>query len=274
MNAKLLISTLAATVLSAAVAGPALAIPGMVAGWDFSQYSTDGFLSLDEVTLSNTLSSNYSDLDPTNGAGAESAAFGTMHLDGQFGSTNTPLDFADPFVPSAAAGGSLTSNQGAPGGANFDSFTILLSEAQPFANPFAMSAVAAATVVFEANLVSVPEIGNDWSISFGARTFSGTSAIGIEFSTDGVTFNPFGSVNLTTVDTLFSVVFGGGPSEQAFVRLSFNPASGQPFIDNVAIGANLTTVVPEPAHGRPAPRRPGGSGADRPPPRLALVLRP
>jgi hypothetical protein len=42
MNAKLLFSTLAATLLSAAIAGPAAAI-SMVAGWDFSQYSTDGF---------------------------------------------------------------------------------------------------------------------------------------------------------------------------------------------------------------------------------------
>jgi len=245
MNAKLLISTLAATVLSAAVAGPAAAI-SMVSGWDFSQYTTDGFLSLDEVTLSNTLSANYSDLDPSFGAGAESAAFGTMHLDGQFGSTNTPLDFADPFVPSAAAGGSLLSNKTAPAGAEFDSFAILLNEGQPFANPFAMAAVAAATVVFEANLISVPETGDNWSVSFGARTFSGTSAIGVEFSTDGVTFNPFSSVNLTTVDTLYNVVFGGGPSEQAFVRLSFDPAEGQPFIDNVAISANLATV-PEPS---------------------------
>jgi len=245
MNAKLLLSTLATTLLSAAIAGPAAAI-SMVAGWDFSQYSTDGFLSLDEVTLSNTLDANYSDLDPTFGAGTESAAFGTMHLDGQFGSTNTPLDFADPFVPSAAAGGSLASNQTAPAGSDFDSFIVLGTEGQPFTNPFAMAAVAAATVVFEANLVSVPEVGDSWSVSFGARTFSGTSVIGIEFSTDGVTFNPFGSVNLTTVDTLYDVVFGGGPSESAFVRLSFDPANGQPFIDNVAISANLT-AVPEPS---------------------------
>jgi hypothetical protein len=244
MKAKLLLSTLAAAALTV-TASPALAI-SMVAGWDFSQYSTDGFLSLDEVTLSNTLDSNYSDLDPTDGAGAESAAFGTMHLDGQFGSTNTPLDFStDPFVPSAAAGGSLTSNKTTPAGADFDSFSILLSEGQPFANPFAMAAIGAATVVFEADLVSVPQIGSDWSISFGGKTFSGTSTVGIAFSTDGVTFNPFGSVNLTAVDTLFNVVLGTATSEHAFVRLSFDPSGGQPFIDNLAISANLTSV-PEP----------------------------
>jgi hypothetical protein len=217
----------------------------MVAGWDFSQYSTDGFLSLDEATLSNTLGANYSDLDPTFGAGAESAAFGTMHLDGQFGSTNTPLDFADPFVPSAAAGGSLTSNKTAPAGSDFDSFLVLSNEGQPFTNPFAMAAVGAATVVFAADLLSVPEIGDSWSITFGARTFSGTSAITIEFSTDGVSFTSFGVANLTTVDTLFSVAFGGGPSERAFVRLGFDPSGGQPFIDNVAISADLASV-PEP----------------------------
>jgi hypothetical protein len=246
MNAKLLISTVAAGVLSAAIAGPAAAV-SMVAGWDFSQYSTDGFLSLDEVNLVNTLTSNYSDLDPTFGAGVESAAFGTMHLDGQFGSTNTPLDFADPFVPSAAAGGSLLSNKTTPAGSDFDSFTILLNEGgQTFANPFAMAAVAAATVVFAADLTSVVEVGSNWVVSFGARTFSGTSTIGVEFSTDGVSFNPLAPVNLTSVDTLFSINLGGTETERAFVRFSFDPANGQPFIDNVALSADLTVPAPEP----------------------------
>jgi len=245
MKANLLLSTLAATVLSAALASPALAV-SMVAGWDFSQYFGDGALSIDGENLTNTLDANYSDLDPTDGAGAESAAFGTMHLDGQFGSTNTPLDFTDPFVPSSAAGGSLTQNLGAPAGASFDSFGILLSEGQMLANPLAMSALAVATVVFEADLTSVIDIGSDWSISFAGKTASGTSSVGIAFSTDGVTFNPFGSVNLTAVDTLFNVVLGAAQSDRAFVRLSFDPTAGQePFIDNVAISANLT--VPEPS---------------------------
>jgi len=246
MKAKMLLTTLAATAIAAVAASPALAATMMVAGWDFSQYSTDGFLSLDEVDLVNTLDSNYSEFDPTFGAGEESRPFGTMHLDGQFGSTNTPLDFADPFVPSAAAGGSLLSNKTFPPGADFDSFSILLSEQdQQFANPFAMTAVAAVTVVFEADLTSLPgtQLGTEWSVSFGARTFAGTSSIGIEFSTDGVTFNPFGSVALTTVDTPFNLIFGGAPSEKAYVRMSFNPVgTAQPFIDNLAITAN----VPEP----------------------------
>jgi hypothetical protein len=62
---------------------------GLVAGWDFSQYDNDPLsLSIDGgTTLTNTLAANYSDLDPTSGAGFDSAAFGTMFMNGLFGST-------------------------------------------------------------------------------------------------------------------------------------------------------------------------------------------
>ena len=126
MKAKMLLSTLAATALAAVVASPALAV-SMVAGWDFSQWAGDGFPSLDGENLVNTLDSNFSDLDPTFGAGTESAAFGTMYLNGLFGSTDT--NFGD-FIPSAANPNSLTSNLGAPAAPNFDSQIVLQSEGQ------------------------------------------------------------------------------------------------------------------------------------------------
>jgi hypothetical protein len=220
----------------------------MVAGWDFSQYAGDGFMSIDGgSSFANTLDANYSDLDPTLGAGAESAAFGTMYVDGQFGSTNVPVGTGnEQFLPSAAVSGSLASNLDAPGGvSDFDSFNTLLSEGQLSAESLAMIAAAQSIVVFEADLGSVPVIGSNWSISFGARTFAGTSTVGIEFSSDGVTFTPFGSQNLNTVDTLFTVNLGAA-TNHADVRLTFNPVGiNQPLIDNVAL--NATLAVPEPS---------------------------
>jgi len=63
--------------LAALVAGPSAAQSSLVAGWDFSQYAGDGFMSIDGgSSFTNTLPANYSDLDPTFGAGFDSSAFG------------------------------------------------------------------------------------------------------------------------------------------------------------------------------------------------------
>jgi hypothetical protein len=234
-----------ASLAASAVAGSAQAT--MIAGWDFSQYFGDGLLSVDGATFTDTLDANYSDLDPTNNAGAESAAFGTLYLNGQFGSTAVPVGSGTEQILPADLPGSLVSNLNAPlGGAGqpFDSLTILASEGQPFTNTLAMIANAALSIVFEADLTSVAPFGTDWSISFGGKTSSGGSSVGVEFSTDGVAYSPFGAVNLTTTDTLFSVNLGAAGTDRAFVRLSFNPAGNQqPIIDNVAVNA---TLVPEP----------------------------
>jgi hypothetical protein len=243
MKAKLLLSTLAATAL-AVTASPALAL-SMVAGWDFSQYAGDLFPSLDGADVVNTLDSNYSDLDPTSGAGAESAAFGTMYLNGLFGSTDT--NFGD-FLPSAANPGSLTSNSAPGAGAPFDSGILLQAEGQIAFNQLTMTALTASTVVFQADLTSVPQTGSDWTVTFGGRTSTGTSIVTVQLSLDGVTFAPAGTANLTTVDTPFSFAFGAGTSQNAFVKLSFvDPTASQAtFLDNVSISANLAQIVPEP----------------------------
>lgn len=247
---KRLVTSLTPLALAALVGSSAQAT--MIAGWDFSQYTGDGFMSVDGGgSFTNTLAANYSDLDPTFGAGAESTALGTMYVNGQFGSTNVAAGSGlEEFVPSAAAGGSLVSNLTAPGGiADFDSFTVLASEGQLSTESLAMIAAATSSVVFEADLSSTSQAGSVWSISFGAKMFSGTSSVGIEFSSDGVTFVSFGSVNLTTVDTPFNVALGADETSKAYVRLSFDPSgANQPFLDNVAINAaNLVAVVPEPS---------------------------
>jgi hypothetical protein len=227
--------------VAAFVSAPAQAT--MVAGWDFSQYLSDSVLSVDGAVYTDTLSANYSNLDPTFGAGAESTPFGTLFLDGSFGSTNVGAGSGtEAFVPTA---GSLISNIDAPGAIPFDSLTVLVDEGQLFANFLGMTARDVMSVVFKADLNSQPLNGSDWTLSFAGKTFEGTSTVGIEFSTDGVSYAPFGSVNLDTNDKPFSVNLGTGLSQEAFVRLVFNPANGQPILDNVAIGGTLS-AIPEP----------------------------
>lgn len=239
MKAKLLLGT--ATALALSIGGSANA--AMIAGWDFSQYFGDGLLSLDGETLTDTLPANYSNFDPTFGAGAESAAYGTMYLNGQFGSTPTPLDFTDPVVPSVALNGSLSSNINAPAPpVPFDTFNVLTAEGQLFANLQALQANAPAAIVFEAN---PPQLGENWSITFGGRTFAGTSSITVEFSSNGSAYLSIGTANLNTVDTPFSFAAPGALGDRGYFRLTFAPVGiNQPFIDNLSI--NATPVIPEP----------------------------
>lgn len=240
-----LLASLAAAVSSSA---PAQAL--VVAGWDFSQYLGDSLLTLDGVNGATTLPANYSNLDPTFNAGAESALFGTMFIDGQYGSTAVDPFNAPEFVPTAGGGGgagSLVSNLEAPvtgpGTNPFDSDTILQFEGQTFFNLLSMTALAPATVVFQADLGVVPQFGTEWKLTFGGQTFSGTSVLGIEYSLDGTAFSALPSIQLDANDKPYSVNLGTDASDTMFVRLSFTNANGQPIIDNLALEA---TVVPEP----------------------------
>jgi hypothetical protein len=227
----------------ALVADPARA--EMIAGWDFSQWFTAGVLSTDGASLQNTLPANYSNLDPTFGAGAESADFGMMYMDGEFGSTDvtpTPGMGTEEMIPSS---GSLVSNidAGTPGSQPFDSFTVLQAEGQEFQNLLGMMANSAVSVVFQADLSSISGTASSWSVSFGGQTIGGTSQVTVDFSTDGSSYSNAGSVMLTTADSLFEVDLGDVTSDMAFVRLNFAPTDldSRPIIDNLAI------VAPEPS---------------------------
>ena len=236
---------LALLVLAVFAASPGSAQPAMVAGWDFSQYAGDGFMSIDGGnTFTNILSANYSDLDPTFGAGAESAAFGTMWANGNFGSTSVPAGSGnEQFLPSSALGGSLVSNLTAPGGVDFDSFTVLAEEDQVSTESLVMLAPMAATIVFEADLRSLPSTGSNWVVTFAGRMSSGASDVGVEFSGDGVNFQSFGTASLTTVDSQFMFLLGTDSSDRGFVRLTFSPqGADQPALDNLAISAVLAGV--------------------------------
>jgi hypothetical protein len=225
-----------------------------VAGWDFSQWVGDSLLSTDNQTLRNTLPANYSTLDPTNNAGAESAAFGTLYFNGQFGSTSVPLvgDGSEPFVPVA---GSLASNLDAPaealGDNPFDSHQILAFEGQAFQSFLSMGATSALQVVFSADLSSVSQSGSSWRVTFGARA-TAPSALGIDFSTDGTAFTSAGSVSLTDADTPFSVNLSAAPTERLFVRLRFTPPpGGAQYLDNVAVQATLAQAGDRDSDGIP-----------------------
>jgi len=243
MKIGMRIAAFASLAATALLATPAQAL--VVAGWDFSQYLGDSLLTLDGVNGANTLSANYSNLDPTFNTGAESANFGTMFIDGQYGSTNVDPFSSPQFVPTAI--GSLASNLTAPvqapGDNEFDNHSILALEGQLFTNFQSMTALAPATVVFQADLGVVPQFGEAWQLTFGGQTFSGTSVLGIEYSLDGTSYSSLGTVLLDTNDKPFSVDLFAGGSDTMFVRLSFTNANGQPIIDNLALEA---TVVPEP----------------------------
>ena len=248
MKAKYLLLTVA----SLALAGTSQA--ALIAGWDFSQYSNPGFLTIDGASLTNTLQSNHSALDPTNQSGLESNLYGTLHLDGLYGSFNTPLDFADPVQPFE---GSLTSNasQAFLGYGSGAACTQGQIESMPGANCNDFSLINATdtpvAVVFEANpgATNPLQAGENWGISFAGKTVAaGTQSILVEFSPDGTGYVTVGTANLTGLDTLYTFAAPAGISAKGFFRLNLTgtaTAAGTPQIDNLGISAGLV-LVPEP----------------------------
>ena len=223
-----------------------------IAGWNFGQYQT-GFISDDPITFNpgpDQLGANFSDLDTdTTGTtglvaflGDGSEAFGTWYIDGSFGSFDTPLDFADPFVPTF---GNLNSNQGntlSPG-MNFSN-TSLAADGQVVTDDNRMVHTQQLASVFEADLSSVPELGSDFVFEFGGILEAGTStgSILVEVSTNGgASFSTAGTADLTDSDALYSFALGGTNLNGILVRIT---ADGGTAIDNATISATL--AVPEP----------------------------
>jgi len=244
MKARLsaIVSVLVAAALWAA---PAAAVEMKVAGWDFSQYLGDGVLSTDGSTFTSTLSANYSEWDATGNAGADAAMYGTMYMDGSFGSTNVSAGSGSEEVLPFA--GSLAGNIRGPVHANgdnaFDAHTRLAVEGQDFTNLLSLIAGSASSVVFEADLTPAATTGDNWVLHFGGNTFRGTSTVSVDFSTDGSSFSNVGSVMLTTDDAAYEVFLDTATSATGYVRLGFSPGSGEPIIDNVTIN------IPEPIWG-------------------------
>lgn len=249
----------------ALVAGASSAQAATVAGFDFSQYIV-GFLSTDGGnTLVNTLPSNYSDLDNTlfPGLGIGSTQYGTMYLNGQFGSYNTPADgFNDPLVPSVpdvnAQAVPLGVFPGPMGSAA--ALQILLTESptpsQGQTNANSLQALdpqgiiqpgELIDVVFQADLGTLS--GSGWQIGFGGQMLGpqgGSSNVIVEFSEDGSLYQQIGVAVLTSAATpfLFNAPGSAQNLDEAFFRLRFTPDFfGAPSVDNVQL---LAEVVPEP----------------------------
>lgn len=246
----------AATLL---LSGAAQAVP-LLAGWDYSQYTTQ--LNITGTTgRQTTLKSNYSDLDDVQykglGVGSD---YGTQYVNGQFGSYATP---ASGVLPLRVAGGNIDLNlQGSngPGGS-----TLLLGDASSgnallnFEVPASQQSFNAVRftagtmpagfstvdVVFGVDLGALTADGI--SLSLAGRTNSSTSSVNVQFSTDGSTYGNVGTFNLSSSADVFSIApIATGPISELFFRLQFvGDNTKLPSIDNVQIRAN-TVVVPEP----------------------------
>jgi hypothetical protein len=229
-------------VLSGAIVGLATsAQAALVAGWDFSQYeSGGGALATDGLdNLANTLSANYSSLDPTNNAGVESAQYGTMYLNGQFGSSNVTSVFSGSIIP---VSGSLSANLDAATPNQFNSFTVLAAEGQLFQEDLKMQTSASTSAVFAAD-VGAGKQASGWSISFATQMTSGSGSVVVEYSPDGTTYTQIANLSLSTAEAKQDVALSSDAAQRAFVRLTF---SGGATFDNVAING-LVAAVPEPA---------------------------
>lgn len=231
------------SLLAVAGLGTAAHAQALVAGWDFSQYAGDGIGSTDGLALTSILTANYSSLDLTGGAGAESAAFGTLYYDGTHGSTDAGINGStDAIWPTT---NSLTSNLAAGGPGSFDNHGLLDSEGQTFTEYLSLKNQSAVSLVFMVDLSSAGLVGSDWEISLGGLAEGGASTVTLDFSTDGISFVNAGQFNFTALDTAYSLNLSGLSTDSAFVRLNMTTAGTT--IDNVAISALTAAAIPEPS---------------------------
>jgi hypothetical protein len=265
MRTELQVAAIAVFAAALFVAGSAQA--AFIAGWDFSQYAGGGGLQvsedIDENPInSDTLKSNYSDYDPTFGAGGDSQDYGTMYINGMNGSTDVDENALVPVF--RATSGSLGQNLTTPGAnevpsgdVNFGATSTVLQTGpgnylagtgQDYTISLSMIASATVNVVFEANLTALGALneGQNWTLAFSGRTNTGDSNVSIEFSTDGSTWTAPTIVNLSATDALFTHLVPGNQSDKAFFRLGFaGSASLNPRIDNVTISGDVS-LIPEP----------------------------
>lgn len=229
----------------------------MVAGWDFTQYIGAGTLALEEdFEDDNTLRSNYSDFDPTFGAGGASQPFGTLYMNGTNGSTSVTSANIAPTT------GSLTPNLGTPGANEvpvgdvaFDAVAGVLQvgsgnyaagTGQDFREVLSMRALSVIDIVFQADVSSITSLGQNWSIAFAGVTNSGTSPVTVEFSTDGISYSLLDTLTFTTSQALFTASVVGNESATGFFRVGFDPAGAViPRFDNVTISGDVA-LIPEP----------------------------
>jgi hypothetical protein len=223
----------------------------LIAGWDFSQSCLEGNLCDPLFNPIQTLPANYSDLDPTLGMGAESADFGTMHVDGTLGSTSVP-GFAGAFTTVSPSLTLNTSNHdplgpfsavemGAPGNEGIMKAELGLD--LPY-QQHAMRSSDLIDVVFHADLSSLTSTGSNWEVSFAAIS-EGASSVAVGFSLNGVTYSPVATEGLGMSEEVVTVPLGGTDLTEVFVMLSFLDTEDPSQIDNLVIKADAN-IIPEP----------------------------
>lgn len=229
MKSKLLVTLTALVAASSAQAA-------LIAGWDFSQYTADGFRSIDDNITVDVLSANYSSLAAI---GPASAPFGTMFIDGTNGSTNDSA--ASLIIPTAAL--LPVANLG-----SFENSSVLTSNGQPFFNNLALLGAGSANVVFKADVSSISAFNYEtWIFSFGAVTTTSNS-LGLAYSTDGISFTGLTSQAITSTDTLYTVALPAITTDELFIRVAFSSSGVDAVaIDHVAINATAIAAIPEPS---------------------------
>ncbi len=220
-----------------------------VAGWDFSQYRVDGHRTINGTTTINTLSANYSDFDPTNNAGTESATYGTMYVDGSNGSSSVTTEIQPKAIDLRA---NLDRDTPVAGTNGFNSFSILQGEGQANKERTGLIATAAADVVFEADMTTTGQAGTGWSVSFAGKTLrdpvcvaagSCDSDVTVSFAPACGAYGAGTVVNMDDQEDKYTVALDPGTHTQGCVRLSMATTDGHPVIDNVAVNV---AAVPEP----------------------------
>ena len=228
-----------------------------IAGWDFTQYIGAGSLATDEdFEDDDTLRANYSDYDPTFGAGGASQPFGTLYMNGGFGSSSLTSAEIAPTTTSLTPNLTTPGDNEVPvGDVAFDASAGVLQvgagnyaagTGQDFRNLLSMRALSVLDIVFSADLTSLGASGQNWSIAFAGVTNTGTSPVSIEFSTDGISYSAVTTASFTTTQGLFTASVAGNESGKGYFRLGFDPVGTVvPRFDNVTISGDVT-VVPEP----------------------------
>jgi hypothetical protein len=247
MRAQLRVAAIAVFAASLSLAGPARA--AFIAGWDFTQYAGAGGLQISEdpdtfePINSNTLKANYSDFDPTFGAGGDSQPFGTLYMNGTNGSTLVDPNGTTGLLPTT---GSLTPNLTLPGdnevpagdaafGASDGVLQVgagnyQLGTGQDYNNTLSMRALSNVSVVFEANVsVLGPQYSvQNWSLTFAGVSSTATSNVTVEFSTDGINYSALTPALLTTSQAAFTASVLGNAGDNGFFRLGFTTTGANP----------------------------------------------
>lgn len=258
---------LAISAITAGAAGALSAQSQVVAAWDYSQFSTDGFTSIDGATLEGSVNSNYTDFevadangDVMKGANYDGAhQFGTMYWDGSFGSDAFDNTFATPNDINPSGTFDLTAGNDAGNGYTIGatgSRNVLDFQGQQFTNAKGLGFNPGAngkSFVFGISLTGEAPFaaGSEWVFRFGALNSNdpdNASAISWDYSVDGANYTASGiTSNITDNESVFTVDLSGegaldGASE-VFLRGNLSGLDGGgTFIDNVSASA-----VPEPS---------------------------